>query len=159
MLLLLGWLAVWLFGCLLGCLPAMSVYFPCKQITVPAVPVEFASARRVPEEGRWSGGMRSSLYMLRLYFNDLHLRNVLSYVRCDLPKCRQRSASLLVLSETWNLLHIKLKTDLLPGTELGPPTCANFPTAHPGVGKRRNRCKSQLNFHLRHAGISVEPFG
>lgn len=29
----------------------------------------------------------------------------------------------------------------------------------PGVGKRRYRCKSQLNFHLRHAGISVEPFG
>lgn len=130
-----SWLAGWLSGCLLGCLPAMSVYFTCKQITVPAVPVEFACARRVPEEGRWSGGMRSSLYMLRLYFNDLHLRNVLSYVRCDLPKCRQRSASLSVLSETWNLLHIKLKTDLLPGTELGPPTCANFPTAHPRGGQ------------------------
>lgn len=47
-----GWLAVWLSGCLLGCLPAMSVYFTCKQITVPAVPVEFACARRVPVEGR-----------------------------------------------------------------------------------------------------------
>lgn len=74
--------------------------------------------------------------MLRLYFNDLHLRNVLSYVRCDLPKCRQRSASLSVLSETWNLLHIKLKTDLLPGPELGASTCANFATAHPQGGQR-----------------------
>lgn len=114
----------------------MSVYFTCKQITVPAVPVEFAYARRVPEEGRWSGGMGSSLNMLRLYFNDLHLRNVLSYVRCDLPKCRQRSASLSMLSETWNLLHIKLKTDLLPGAELGAATCANFPTADPMGGHR-----------------------
>lgn len=47
-----AWLAVWLSGWLLGCLPAMSVYFTCKQITVPAVPVEFACARRVPVEGR-----------------------------------------------------------------------------------------------------------
>lgn len=26
----------------------MSVYFTCKQITVPAVPVEFASAKKAP---------------------------------------------------------------------------------------------------------------
>lgn len=67
-----------------------------------------------------------------------------------LYQCYQRHGICCTLN--WKLIYCLAQN-------WAPQLVPIFLQLTPGVGKRRNRCKSQLNFHLRHAGISVEPFG